>query len=322
MNSAESVNPNNKKKKSKQQKNNIKNKKPKISQEVKNMNGLLEVKRLSVEEDVVTGYYEDCAHKKFNRNISFYPCPWDSRVLNDSDESVTCGCYYSCTKFDAKIIANKDVYVKAIDRLIANLNENPKWGDSFSPRKGIMNAEEKKQIDLWVKKKDEEDRRKYEEQEKYRKENEFTMIGCPPEFIKDLKTLNNEGLLNLGENFTFFDDKIIYEHYDWMYGVEEVEINTENIWFSMYPNQERTAMIFEIGTGCVISYNLELNSKNKEKLLNFWSKWKKFKNDNHELYNKPKERTISDEDRAKWLSDLECEVCLFNEHCNRLYCLK
>lgn len=322
MNSAENVNSNKKKKKSEQQKNKIKNKKPKISEELKKMNALLELKRLLVEKNVVTGYYEDCKHKSFNYKASFYPCPWDSRVLNDSDKSVTCGCYYSCTKYDPKIIANKDVYVKAIDRLIANLNENPKWGSSFSPRKGIMDIEDKKQVEAWQKKEDEEHRRKQEEARKYQQENEFKMIGCPPEFIKDLKTLNNEGLLNLRENYTFFDDKIIYEYHDWMYGGEEVEINTENIWFSMYPNKERTAMIFGIGTGCVIRYNLELNSKNKEKLLEFWSKWKRFKDDNHELYNKPKERTISDEDRAKWLSDLECEVCLFNKHCNRLYCLK
>ena len=321
MSSTENINSNKKKRKTKQQKNNIKNKKPKISQEVKKMNALLELKRLLVEEDVVTGYGEDCTHEKFKHKCSFYPCPWDSRVLNDSDESVTCGCYYSCTKFDAKIIANKDVYVKAIDRLIANLNENPKWGDSFSPRKGIMNAEEKKQIDLWVKKKDEEDRRKYEEQEKYRKENEFKMIGCPPEFLKELKALNDDGLLDLGEEYSFFDDKITYEDL-WDFDCMEIEINADTIWFSMYPNKERTMMTLEIGTGCVMRHELKLDSKNKGKLLNFWSKWKKFKDDNHELYNKPKERTISDEDMAKWLSDLECEVCLFNEHCNRLYCLK
>lgn len=322
MSSTENINSNKKKRKTKQQKNNIKNKKPKISQEVKKMNALLELKRLLVEEDVVTGYGEDCTHEKFKHECSFYPCPWDSRVLNDSDKSVTCGCYYSCTKFDTKIIANKDVYVKAIDRLIANLNENPKWGDSFSPRKGIMNAEEKKQIDLWVKKKDEEDRRKYEEQEKYRKENKFTMIGCPPEFLKELKALNDDGLLDLGWGYSFFDDKIIYEECSWDFDCMEVEINADTIWFSMYPNKERTMMTLEIGTGCMMRHELKLDSKNKEMLLNFWLKWKKFKDDNHELYNKPKERAISDEDRAKWLSDLECEVCLFNEHCNRLYCLK
>lgn len=313
--------------KERQRERDLKEKERERRQQEKNLNGLLELRRLLVEEDTVTGYYEDCIHKSFARKVKSYPCPWDSRVLNDSDRDVTCGCYYSCTKFDTKIIANKEAYVRAIDNLIANLKENPNWGSSYADRKAIMDDEGKKQIEAWQKKQDEEYAREQEEEEKYQKENKFSLIGCPAEFIKDLKKLNDKRALDLGDDYFFYKDKIIYKFFDWDMFEEEVEINTDNMWFSMYPNKEKTMMTLEIGTGCVVQHHLELNSKNKEKLLNFWSKWKKFKDDNPELYNENEESfseefEFDEEKLARFSSDIECEVCLFTDHCDRVFCLK
>ena len=316
----------NKPKRKNKNKNNLKNNQPKRSKKSKNIEGLLELRRLLKEDNVVTGYYEDCAHESFKHKVSFYPCPWDSRVLNDSHKDVGCGCYYNCGKNNSKILENKDIYLEAIDKLISNLEQNQKWGMNGSKHEGILSNDSKKQINLWEERKEEEDRIRFEKEEKHREENEVTMIGCPPEFIQDLRRLHELGFLEeLGDDYEFMDDKIVYTYMDYYdFSEDKIEINTESIYFIMCPNQDNTELEINIGTGMVERIDIELTNKNREELLGFWKKWNQFKKDNPELYNKKSYsfENITEDDMKKILNILECETCLFTDHCDRIFCLK
>lgn len=321
-NKSKSKNKNKKKKNNNQFNNNTKKK-----NKSKKIDGLLELRRLLKEENIVTGYAEDCVHEAFKRKVSFYPCPWDSRVLNDSHKDVDCGCYYHCRKNNTKILENKDIYLEAIDTLISNLEQNEKWGMDGSKHKGILNENSKKQLDIWQKRKDEEDRIRFEQEEKNREENEVTMISCPPEFMQDLIRLHKLGLLeNLDEDeYKFMDDKIVYTYFDcYDFSENEVEITTDSIYFIMCPNQERTILEINIGTGMLERIDIELTDKNRKELLGFWEKWHKFKKSNPELYNNHSYsfENITEDDIKKALEILECETCLFTNHCDRVFCLK
>lgn len=325
----------------------------KKEEQISKMNGLLEVRRLLDEENIVTGYGEDCTHSAFKHTMRFYPCPWDSRVLNGGEGSVDCGCYYRCSKRNDKILANKDVYLRAIDRLIGFLEENPTWGQQFdeTKREPILDSIDSSQLKLWDKQKEKRDNERYKEEELYRKENEVEMIGCPPEFIQDLKKLHDSSALDeLGEDYIFLEDKIIYKYFDMYDGIEEnIEITTESIWFSMLPDKSNSTMSLEIGTGCVCRHTLSLDENNKEKILEFWSKWKKFKQENPDLYTYESKKHYSlSEDERNALIDLMngdglnankidyiggnyppeyvnghlCDACLFESQCDRLNCLR
>lgn len=259
----------------------------KKEEQVRKMNGLLELRRLLDEENIVTGYGEDCIHSAFKHNVKFYPCPWDSRVLNGGDNSVECGCYYKCSKNNEKILANKEVYLSAIDKLIKLLEKDPTWGQQFSEtkREAILDSVDITQLKMWDKRKEKLDKEKYKEQELYRQENEVEMIGCPPEFLRDLKNLNDKGILDLGDDYIFFDDKIIYKYFDMYDCIEEdIVIDTDTISFSMLPNKSKTELSLEIGTDCVFVHSIELNDSNKDTLLKFWEKWLLFKKKNTTLY--------------------------------------
>ena len=73
------------------------------------------------------------------------------------------------------------------------MEKDPTWGQQFSEtkREAILDSVDITQLKMWDKRKEKLDKEKYKEQELYRQENEVEMIGCPPEFLRDLKNLND-----------------------------------------------------------------------------------------------------------------------------------
>lgn len=118
---------------------------------VKPIKAIKKVKELLEDKNIVTGYGSECKHQEFDLNVTCFLCPWDKRVLEGYDGSVNLGCYYKCEKQDNKILENKYVYLKAIDRLIVALEKNPNIHKDFKVENRILTMEEEKILTKWDK---------------------------------------------------------------------------------------------------------------------------------------------------------------------------
>jgi hypothetical protein len=126
--------------------------------------------------------------------------------------------------------------------------------------------------------------KKTKKNKKYREENEFKFNGCPIEFLIELKELADKGYFYLGDDYKFYQDKVVYTYYDEYFCKEYANFTANNIIFAMCPSEDKKTFSITMGNGCVNICSIEVNDENREHLFEFWRKWKRFKDFHYELY--------------------------------------
>ena len=317
---------------------------------IKTIDALKKVRELLSEKNIVTGYGEDCTHEEFDIKVISYLCPWDRRVLEGYNGSVNCGCYYKCAKRDDKILENKEIYLKSIDKLIMELEKNPDLPQNFKVENGTLSESDKEILSKWDKEKEEKEKMLYKEISKYNRENRVSFVGCPKELISDLKYLSDNKCFDEDKfrDFEFCEDKIILTYLDWSDCEETTDIDCEDIHFSIMPSMDKSCYEIELGNGCVYMIENPITNENKQLLEDFYFKWKEYRKLNPDKYkdtlhdllyadgedcedfedladkniDKINDVESYPEDMKKILSQIECEICMFVDHCNGLFCLK
>ena len=255
----------------------------------KNLKGLIELRNLLNEKDIVTGYYEGCIHKEFKSDVNFFPCPWDERVQYGTTSGVDCGCYYHCRKSTKQILDNKDIFLRGIDNLISLLKDNPNWGKDFKTKEGIINKADQAYLD----KRNTEEQRKRDIELKKRAElrikNEVSFKGgCPEGIFSDLRELRKHGAISEDMDlfWEFYDDRFIYT--DFYEGLEEKYTHTKEnaaLIMEFNPNNPEEGLDLMLGNGCMVSVSTIWNDKTKDLIENFYFKWKQYKENNPNKYN-------------------------------------
>ena len=260
----------------------------KVKESEKNLKGLKELRYFLSEKDIVTGYYEDCAHREFKSRVNFFPCPWDKRVQEEGESDVTCGCYYKCGKHNEKILYNKVIYLRSIDKLISLLENNPNWGKESKEKEGILNDIDKKHLYNWDKAYQLKKDIKLKERNALREINEvYLKGGCPVELFSDLKKLRTKGAIapDMDIFWEFHDDKFIY--IDWYEGMEEKhESNNKNASLIMEfnPAKPHEGLHLMLGNGCMAGVKTIWNKRTEKLLTDFYFKWKQYRQLNPEKY--------------------------------------
>lgn len=254
----------------------------------KKLKGLYELRSLLNDKDIVTGYYEDCINTEFTSKVSFFPCPWDSRVMIGGKRPVDCGCYYKCGKHNKKILENKDIYLRSIDKLISLLENDHKWGKEFEYREGIITDADKKHLELWDKKEQQIRDAEFKKRQELREKNEvFFKGGCPVELFADLKKLRQIGAISEDSDmfWEFYDDKFIY--IEWYDGLEEkIEHTKDNAALIMEfnPDKPEDGLDLMLGGGCFCSVKTVWNENTSQAISSFYFKWKQYRKDNPTKY--------------------------------------
>lgn len=144
---------------------------------------------------------------------------------------------------------------------------------------------------------------------------------CPVELFEDMYMLSEKGILKMPD-FIFKKDHVDVI-YDGIWGEPHyVRIDEFGIWFNMYVSDDMESLILLLGPGggeC--KTRMELNKD----VLSFYNKWAVFKEDNpkyEEFKVVPVRKPPTEEEVLAFMQQIKCELCLFADHCNGLFCLR
>ena len=261
------------------------------------------------------------------------PCPFDKELIHGTTKPPKdCGCYYRCGV--SYLNNTPELKVDYLDRYL-NLLEKDYYRRSkflnLNKLKPLLTPKEEDFIETINEEiqKELEEKMNREYNLKFKslnelKENMIVIHGSnkytlPQELLDELYEIIDS---NSTIFYEAFDNKIeIWDDYN---HVIEKECTTSNcsISISLYYDYLSECKSFAFA---IDNYPLEVNSfEADEKLEKFYEKWKDFKKLNRDKYNEPYKKTMQeqDEDYLDFVSNLECEICIFSNHCNGLFCLK
>ena len=130
--------------------------------------------------------------------------------------------------------------------------------------------------DILLEEEREEKRKKEKEDKEYIKKHLLKINGCSSEFFTDFKSLVEKCKLSKFNNFTFEDDKIIYSYIDCYSYKHELEINEENLIFSIIPIKNSRSYTIMLKHKYQVTVEVPITDSNEKHLKEFYEKCKTY----------------------------------------------
>lgn len=288
----------------------------------------------------LSGLCEDCWNYDvmgkpydFQKYSNHKFCPYDKEILFGCGEKSSCGCFYRCQR--SFLIHGKEYREKVLKLFLDNI-ENNRYVHR-KPVKPLLNKEEVREVEKINKAAEAKIRKEAKKRAELGKKsaislekNIITFHGShkdniPEEMYDDLAELIDGLPYNMCNMIANKEDKSFeYHDVDGYLNVYNEVATLDNSAFtlSLYRDyiEEKDVFLFspfkkENGVAM-----FEATDKSRE-IYNKWLDFRKKNPTKNISYNKCSVQEILDDYIAQ-IRRIECETCLFTDHCYGLYCMK